>query len=821
MFTHYVKSAFRSLKKRKLHSLVNILGLSLGICFSLLISLYVLDEFKYDKFHQNPEDIYRLKYHIDFQGRAFSSTRGPITMAPLMKEMFPEIQSIARVYPRSVSIESLEDEAGQPLNAFEEDQVFFADSGIASIFSFDFVHGSEKNSLREPFSTIISQKAAKKYFGDKNPQGELLRLSGEHIFKITGVFKDFPSPSHIHPDFFFPFENMYDIEPPAIRDLMLEHLPQNWMITHSLTYVRLHPGSHVELVNHRFAELLDEHGDERIRDGQDFSLQPITDIRLNDPDLSGQLEPVSSMTRVYMFLGIAFIILLIACINFINLSTAAYLKRSTEVGVRKVLGANKRMLIRQFFTESWIVTLIAFAFAIDWTILALPSMNDLTQKTFEAADLLRPEIVLGALALLLLTGFLSGSYPSFFVANFPIVQVLKSRIASHSNRSIDIRKVLVVTQFTASVILIIGTLALHQQVQLLTQRPLGFNQDQIITLQLNSQNLNAVFGGGDAEMRQRTNAFEDKLLTHPNIVATTLSSQTPGTGAINRNVIPEGRTFETRVVIPVLSVDYDFSETYDLKVLAGRDFDVSFGTDHLQAFMVNEMAVKEFGWGTPDSAIGKTIDREGKKGQIIGVINDFNYLPLNNPVGAILLEVFTPNFGVFSVKVNMDNIAETLAFMEETWQESFPEKVFQYEFLDAQLDEQYQAEQRLTRILTYFAGLAIFISCLGLFSLSLFMAIDRAKEVAIRKVLGASVPQLLALLSGGFLKLIAIATLIAWPVSYWLLDTWLEDYAHKISVGLGLFVVPTLIVFIIAVLTIGFQTFRTAHTAPVEALREE
>ena len=398
--------------------------------------------------------------------------------------------------------------------------------------------------------------------------------------------------------------------------------------------------------------------------------------------------------------------------------------------------------------------------------------------------------------------------------------VLKGKNPINPGKKINIRKVLVVIQFTASIVLIIGTMALYQQVKYLTQQPLGFDKEQILTVRLFSQSLNSVFGGVDGPLRQRMNAFEDRLQTHPRIAASTLSSHLPGSGVVQRNVIPEGRTHENRLIMPVISVDYDFAQVYGLKIIRGRDFDKSFGRDHLEAFIVNEQALRELEWSL-DSALGKTINMEGKEGRVIGVINDFNYQSLRNEIDPLLVEVWPSTFTIFSIKILAGDVQETIGFIEEAWRESFPEKVFEYSFLDTELQQQYDAEQQLTEMIGYFSALAIFISCLGLFSLSLFMAIDRAREVAIRKVLGASVGQLLQLLSGGFVKLILIATLIAWPLAWWLVNFLLEDYAYKIPLGISMFLLPTLIVLLLAILTIGYQTWRTAQTHPIEALREE
>ena len=377
MFGHHLKIAFRSLLRSKLQSLINILGLSLGISCCLLIMVHILDELSYDQFHEKADRIYRVKYELKRGANEFSIARTPVLLAPQMKESFPQIEHIARVFPRSMSLEvdASENQTGIR-KSFEERQIFFADSSVLNVFTFDFTSGDPTHALDNPYSVILSESMAQKYFDESNPIGKTLIAVGQHNFKVTGVFKDFPTNSHIHPGMVFPYSNMYDVEPENSRQALRQNLAQNWMISHSATYLSLHEDASAKEINEGFRKFLQTHGDDRFSEEQTFSLQPITDIHLKDPDTGAQMEAVSSMTMVYLFLGIAFITLLIACINFINLSTAAYLKRATEIGVRKVLGAEKGGLVRQFLSESAVMSVLSYVLAILWVVLLLPVMND-------------------------------------------------------------------------------------------------------------------------------------------------------------------------------------------------------------------------------------------------------------------------------------------------------------------------------------------------------------------------------------------------------------------------------------------------------------
>ncbi|MBD0259387.1 MAG: ABC transporter permease, partial [Cytophagales bacterium] len=471
--------------------------------------------------------------------------------------------------------------------------------------------------------------------------------------------------------------------------------------------------------------------------------------------------------------------------------------------------------------ESLLVSLMALVLSVGLMFLFLPEVNRLTQKNLSMAGLTTGLMPLGLVGVFLGVGLLAGLYPAFFVTAFRPAATLKGLAAGSLSRGVLLRKGLVVVQFTVTIALVTGSLIAWNQWQYMRSQPLGFQKDHMVMVPLFSENFNSVFGGVDSTLRRRTNTFEEILLTNPNVEATTLSSLVPGAGAIRRGTIPQGYTQEDNLYVSSITVDYDFIPTYKIKLLAGRDFGKQFGTDHLEAFIINEKAVQDFGWKTPGAAIGKGFEREGKKGRVVGVVENFHFDSVRDTVNALVLDVYPPMFTVFSVRIANHNVPATLAFVQDTWEKVFPEKVFDYSFLDNDLDEQYQSEERLGRLVRNFAGLAILISCLGLYGLIMFTTEQKVKEIGIRKVLGASVGSIVALLSKDFLKLVGISFLLAAPLAWYGANRWLADFATRAEVSWWIFAGAGLLAAFIALLTISFQSIKAALANPVKSLRSE
>jgi putative ABC transport system permease protein len=815
MFKNYLTIALRNLGRQKGYTLINIAGLATGMACCFLILLFVSHELSYDKFQAKADRIYQLEYEAGFGGNPVKIATAPPPIAPLLKDFFPEVETVARVYFRNASLQAVIPNR-TVADKYEEEDFGFADSTLLNILSFDFTAGNPKTALNAPFTIIISDEIAEKYFGKEEALGKTLLFDGRHPMKVSGVFRKYPDNSHIHPHFFANYETMFATSPEGAR----ENLPQNWVISHSYYYILLKPGQSAHAVNARFPAFLEKYGNPQLRKDQKFSLIPLLDIHLRS-EAQNQVEPIGDITYVYVFIGIALITLLIACINFINLATASSLRRTREVGVRKVLGAYRWQLIWQFLGESLLICLIAFILSLVLVAIGLPFLNEITDRQLSLYDLVNWRILTGFVAVFILTGLVAGSYPAFFVSGFQSVVSLKGSSLPSKAGGVGLRKVLVVMQFAVSIALIAGALVAFQQLHYLRNRPMGFEKEYTLVVPLFSANLNNIFGGVDPQMRSKTNSFEELIAQNPRITSSTLSAGTPGNGAIRRGTVPEGFTQEDNLFIAGMPVDYDFLSSYGLELVAGRDFSKEYGTDHLQAFIVNEQAVKQFKWGSPEEAIGKTINREGKDGKVVGVVKDFNYISLQLPIESFIFDVNPSLFNTFSIKIQSDHIPETVAYLERQWNAFFPEKAFTYTFLDEDINQAYNADQRLGRIINYFAFMAIFISGLGLFGLASFTTAQRTKEIGIRKVLGATVPQIVQLLYKDFALLVGISFLIAIPFAWYAANKWLEDFAFRIDVEWWMFALPGLLVIIIALMTVSWQSIKAALIDPVKSLRNE
>lgn len=815
MFKSYLLSAFRNILKDKLFSFITILGLTGGLTSSLLIFTFVNDELNYDNFHDNGDRIYRVQYFI----QNFNLGRVPPVFAENIATYFPEVETTSHLFSRSVSIQ-VKDDGTEEIARFEEPNVSFADSSIFEIFNFELVSGSLEGALTRPFTVVLNSELAVKYFKDQNPIGKTILMEGSNAFQVVAVVEDFPSNSHVHFDMLVPYENMYDLEPATLREAIRTNFQQNWMVSHSPTYVLLKEGADVKKVNTRFADFVKEKIPEAQQKEQSFLLQPLADIHLND-EVMAQSEPSGSLRLIYIFVAIGLLTLGIACINFVNLSTARSLKRAKEIGVRKVLGAWKSSLIVQFLGESFVTTAIATICSLGLTIALLPQMNLLTNKNLMSDVVFSPTILTGLMLLFVITSFLAGLYPSFYVTRFSPLSGLKGEVSKSQNGGLQFRKGLIVIQFTISMILISGTLIVFDQLNMMRTRPLGFKKDLMVTFPLQGQNFNSVFGGVDASKRQKMNAFEEAITQLPSVQASTVSSIVPGFGAVNRNVIPEGYTAEDNVLSPVMSVDYDFLGTYEIALVAGRGFSKEYGTDQEDAFLINEFGVSEFKFGSPEEALGKTINMEGKEGRIVGVVKDFNFLSLSQPMSPLLLEVNVAQFSTFTVKIDNHNIPETLSNIEHLWNDFFKEDTFDATFLDESIEQSYNQQEQLGKVVSYFSILAIIISCLGSYGLIMFIASQKMKEVGIRKVLGASAQSIVLLLSRRFVLLVLLAVVISVPITYWIASDWLNQFSYSVTITPVTFILASGLTLILVILTIAFQAIKAAVSNPVRALRAE
>lgn len=815
MFKSYLIAAFRNLFKHKAFSIINILGLTAGLTACLLIYTYVADELNYDTFHGKKDRIYRVRYDI----ADFNLARIPPIMSEHIATFFPEVEATSRLFSRSVSVQVPNGTTGNT-ERFEEDNVNFADSTLLHIFDFKLINGSLEHALTQPFTAIINEEIATKYFGSSNPIGKTLIMEGDNSFQVIAVVEDFPSNSHVHFDMILPYDNMYDLEPDGLEQNVRNNFKVNWMVSHSPTYVLLKEGASPLSVNEAFPDFILEKIPENMRKNQSFSLQPLSDIHLND-ELQAQAEASGSRSFLFIFMAVGALTLLIACINFINLSTARSLQRAKEIGMRKVLGAWKSNLIIQFLGESFLTSAIAAILAFIATYLLIPSLNDLTGKELESMVLFTPQILIGLVGLFLFTGFMAGLYPAFYVTKIPPISSLKGEISTKAKGGLAFRKGLIVIQFTISMILISCTLIVFDQLDMMRNKPLGFKRDHIINVPVQSQNFNNVFGGVDGAKRQKMNAYEDAIESIPGVLGSTVSASAPGFGMVNRNLIPEGFTAQDNIIGPVYAVDYDFIDTYEIELVSGRNFSTEYGTDHLNALIINEFALQEFNFGTPEEALGKNINIEGKEAKVVGVVKDFNFLALTEPMRPLIMEISVPQFNVFSIKIENHNIPETLEKLEAEWNSFFPNETFNATFLDEALDQGYAAQEQLGTTVAYFSFLAILISCLGSYGLIMFIASQKMKEVGIRKVLGASIANIILLLSKRFALLAMAAMIISIPITLWLANDWLDDFSYRINISPVSFIIASLLTLILVIITISYQAFKAAMSNPVKSLRTE
>jgi putative ABC transport system permease protein len=811
MLKNFFKTALRNIVKNKAYSFINYVGLTCGLALALLILAYVRNEISYDQFHEKANRLYRFGYTVS-NGMKIAATPPPI--APALKDYYPEVEDVARVYLRNVSIS-----IPGSTDAFEETNVAFADSAITNMFSFQFLKGNPYRALHDKFTVLINEEMANKYFGERNPIGETLVFSGRQSFTVIGVVKNFPENSHIRFNMLVPYDDMFDLEDEKTEQVLRANFAMNFVISHSYTYVLLKEGSTPEHINATMGDFLKKNANPNVLVGQVFALTPLMDLHLKS-DHQGEPTATNSMSNIYIFIGVGILTLLVAAINYINLSTAQSFSRMKEIGLRKILGSAKSQLIVQFLAESFTFCVAAFIASYLIFYLALPKLNVLTGKELLFTDVLDFKLVALSVGILLALTFLAGGYPAYFVTKFESVSALKGGDQKGGRKQV-LRKALVVFQLAIACMLFSGSLLIVKQLNFLETRPLGYQKDHIINIPLQSQNLNGYFQQGDSTFKSRLQSFRDIIEQQAGVRQTVLSSGSPGAGVVFRGTIPEGFTQEDNIFTANLAADYNFLEAFDIKLVAGRGFSKDYGTDAKESFIVNETAVKEFKWETPEKALGKEINREGKIGKVVGVIQDFNFLSLTTAISPLLLSIDQNQFNTLSIKFENANVESTIETLEREWNKIFPEKAFEFAFLDEQLNQQYASYKNFGLIIQTFAGIAILIACLGVYGLVLFTVQRKVKEIGVRKVLGATMPGILRLVYKDFALLILLGFIIAVPVSYYFINQWLDNFVYRTSIDFLTYAISLLIIVVIVSLTISYQSIRAAQANPVNSLRTE
>jgi putative ABC transport system permease protein len=776
MFLNYMKITLRNIRKHKAYSLINIAGLAIGIACTILIMLWVQDELSYDRFHENADRLYALTF-------SNGSTVTPTALSEYLKREYGEVIQASRYSGM-----------GKNLMKYEENEIYQdygaqVDPDFLRMFTVPFSAGNPETALDDPRSIILSQNVASKLFGEIEPIGQMVTIGGNMPLKVTGVFFNYPSNSHIRFEYILPLE----LAKSWGRDL------NTWDRNNIRTYVRLREGVSAASMNEKISGVVEKH---RPQDKRPLSLQSITRMYIN-PLHHNNVR----LTFVYVFSAIAFFVLLIACINFINLTTARSMTRAKEIGIRKAVGAQRSNLVKQFFGESLFLTILSFIGAIGLVFLLLPRFNQIAGKIFTWEYLLRQNVLLGILGIVLVTVFLSGTYPALFLSRLQPVRVLGGTPKTVKGGAF-FRKILVVIQFSLTAFLILGMLVIFRQVHYLQVRDVGFDKDNVVVFNIGSN------------FARNIDTIKTDLLSHPNIQSITLVDIAPYRWMSNAGVGDvdwEGKSGQ-QVKMVVSVVDYDFLTTFGLKLDQGRFFAREIATDARESYVVNQAAVRAMQMEEP---LGKRLKIWESTGRIIGVVKDYHFESLHNPIIPMAMKIDPSWYNQACIRIAPVGVAGTLEILENKWKEIYPEYPFEYDFLDDRLAANYRAEQATGRIVSIFTILALFISCLGIFGLSSYTAERRTKEIGIRKVLGASSSKIVAYMSKEFLLLIVIANVLAWPFAFLVMSQWLKTFAFRISISWWTFLITGLIMLIISLFTAGLQITKAARTNPAKTLRYE
>ncbi|WP_062057175.1 ABC transporter permease [Aquimarina longa] len=796
MFKIHIKIAFRNLWKHRVFSFINISGLAIGLAAGFLMLLYVGFELSYDHFHSKSDTIYRVVANIKMPTGTMETDKPAIAVPPHLQKEFSEVLDAVRVMDISLDIRNSKIKLKEN-NAIAVDSTFF------KMFDFEILQGDKNTVLKEPYSIVLSETAAKKYFGDQPAIGQTLKIKNEDIhdlnFTVTGLMKDFPKNSHIQADII--------ISMTTYTQGVLTDFDQYWGTYDPSAYLLLNPNADPVALASKFPDFLERNIGDDMRENKSYVslfLEPLNEVYLyssRGSEISGDIN------SIYIFSILAIFILLIASINFINLTTARSVERAKEVGVRKVIGAEKRQLTFQFIGESIIISLLSFILSIVLIAIFLPLFNTLSGK------IVSPSIFsnfthIGILFIIAIAiGSIAGTYPAFVLSSFKPVKVLKGSFST-GTKGILLRKGLVIMQFTISIALIIGTIIIYTQMDYMRDQELGFDKEQIVVLETN--------------ISPAQKKLQDNLNTLSGVISTSLGSSVPGGGNNIAYSLIKNKNGEEQVInIAAYFTDYNFIPQFGLKVIAGRSFSRDFGTDSTEAMVLNEAAVKVLGYSSPEEALGAKFSQWGKEGQVIGVIKDFHFKSLEESIKPLTMTIAPDRTDVLSVKISTHNIKETLSSIEQKWEAILPDDSFGFYFLDEAFDKQYRTHERFGNLFISFTILAILISCLGLLGLVAYSTLQRKKEIGVRKVLGASVVKIVKLLSKEFINLVGVAFIVASPVAWFIMNYWLEDFAYRISIQWWMFALAGLSALFIAFIAVCFHATKASLANPIKSLRTE
>lgn len=800
MVKSYLRIAIRSLLKNKVYAFLNIFGLTVGITCSLLIFLYVQDELTYDQHHSKADNIVRAscEYFLPNDGGTEKWAQISGMVAQYMVKDYPEILSSVRFQK---STNQVIEKPGGTQRFYQN--ITWADSNVFQLFDFPLVEGNPETALLQPYTVVISEQAAIRYFGKTDVVGQSLRFpDNDYELKITGVLDEIPTNSHLKFDLLGSYETLR----------ATNRIARSWWGFNAHTYLETVPGTDVKALEAKLKRIsanyiLDQETGSGYR--QEYMLIPFKDIHLRS-GMRAEYEANGNASYVYIFSFVGIFILLIACINFMNLATARSVNRAKEVGVRKVVGAYRKHLIGQFLSESVFMAFVALVLSVGLVLLTLPTLNSFTGKMMAFNPFENSLLGLALIIITVFVGVLSGSYPAFVLSAFKPTQTLKGSFKTSAKGAV-LRKGLVVLQFLISISLIISTLVVFNQLSYMRDLELGFEKERMIFIP-------SRFGSGTAENFQ---VLKDRLEQFPEINGVSLSSRVPGKEMAN-NVVRLGWDQSADWSdMRFITVDYDFIGVYDLELVAGRGFDRSFGTDENEGFILNEAGVNRLGFASAEEAIGKQLAWRQRQGRVIGVLKDFYFMSVQNAIEPFIMPMQQGTAGYLSARVETADFDQVIKRVESAYREIMPDRIFEYSFLNEDFDQQYQSEESFSSVFTFFAIIAILIACLGLYGLAAYTAQQKVKEIGIRKVLGATEVGVVVLLSRDFVKLVIFSFIIAAPLSYFLMDSWLKEFAERINISAGVFFMAAGISLFIAVVTVSYQSVRAAIANPIKSLRYE
>ena len=795
MIKNLLLVAVRNFKRVKGYSILNILGLTIGITFSLFLIFYIKDELSYDKYHKKADKIYRINsYAKEPDKDVMKWAITPFPLGPALKKDYPEVEEAVRFVGNGKTMYKNGD------LRFYEDKIFYCDSNVFKVFTYSFIDGDPKTALVEPNSMVLTQSIAEKFFGrNQGIVGRSLQNDKGDVYKITGVIKDVPKNSHI----------IFNIL------ISISSLPKDfgnsWGQFGFFNYVLLRPNVNAASFEKKLLPVYDKYLAPLFAQYNikiHFGVQPITSIHLHS-DMTNEPEELGSISYVYIFGAVALFMLVIACINYMNLTTARSARRAKEIGIRKVTGSSKIQLVAQFLVESTLTAFIALLLSIGLIALFLPTFNSLSGKFISFSSLLEPSTFFILLAIVFFVGLMGGSYPSFYLSQFNPVHVLKGSL-SKSSSNVTLRRALVVVQFTISMIMLICTWIVYGQLKYLRNQDLGFNKEHVLSLTANANN----------DIRSKILAFKNDVQKYPGILSVSTAQTTPGGQFVNFNLfsVESENGFKDQGV-DCYGIDEDFFKTLGMQIKKGRNF--SGLSDTLRSIIVNENMVKSFGWNNP---IGKKVKFPGDTTafyfEVVGVVKDFNQKSLYNPISPLIL-FYRPNSNGIQIKLRSNNIPQTIASIEKSWKTTFPDLPFSYTFLEQDFNSQYAADEKRGKIFSAFSILTILITCLGLLGLIAFTTAQRQKEISIRKVMGAGIRQIVPLMTTNFVLLVGISCLIAFPVAYLFMDNWLKIFPYNTGLTVTPFLLSAIVVLLITMLTVIFHTIRAAIANPVKSLRTE